>query len=187
MTSEYDVMERWVASLLDQAVDSAIAAENRRYLARPEAERRAEIDRQRAGRMAMGLLRLLNPAAARAEYDRYTEAPARADRIAVARPLEHGEVIHELLRSAAHRAQQIGTLADHTRQAEVAALLHAACTMHDLATGESIGTLTIRRRWLDAIGMPDADTSLFDHGRSAQSFVRAMHDAGHRGWHPADL
>lgn len=71
MKTEYEILDDLVASPRDRAVDDAIAAENRRYLARPEAERQAEAEREHAGIVTMALLRLLNPAAARAAYDAY--------------------------------------------------------------------------------------------------------------------
>lgn len=81
--NEYEVMESWVSSPLDRAVDSAIAAENAAYLARPQAERDAE-DRRYAAQTTVGLLMAaLNPGdfmAARADYEaRLTAALAQPD------------------------------------------------------------------------------------------------------------
>lgn len=76
-SNEYDILDRQANGEADyqfsRGVDSAIDRENATYLAIPEAERQAELDAQAARAAGMGYLRLVNPAAARAEYDAYAE------------------------------------------------------------------------------------------------------------------
>lgn len=106
------------------------------------------------------------------------------------RTFDVAAIIHDLMRSAVHRlaAEYLPHNAGETRTtkngwvAEAAGLVSAATGLYALASGRvtSVGTATMWRVWLDAIGERQVDT--FPSAIDAVGIVRRQAELGRHGF-----